>query len=370
MKRRKHRLAGAAAAVVLLVGIVAAAGALAAGPGGWTIVAKGFDSPRGLAFAPNGALYVGEAGHGGDVCSPEACLGLTSQISAIDVATGAHAPVVAGLISFNDLVHGGVTGVDGVSTDGGRILGIITGYPQAVPSDSVCAAGPPDCRAVLAAARAQLGTLIKATPSGTWKTLAGVGAIDFQWTIEHQGPDQVETDANPYGVLGVPAGAYVADAGSNTLDFVSANGATTVLAHFPNPPAGTFFPSDAVPTCVAIAGGTVYVADLSGRLWKVDGSTPTQVPVAPGLLRHVTGCTADAAGDLYLVNIFTTPFPSPGTGSVVKLGADGSASVLASPLNFPNGIALGPDGGVYVSVNSVCPATGPCQGQVIRLASS
>ena len=47
----------------------------------------------------------------------------------------------------------------------------------------------------------------------------------------------------------------------------------------------------------------------------------------------------------------------------------GTASVIAGPLNFPNGIVIGPDGGIYVSVNSVCPASGPCQGQVIRLAS-
>ena len=365
--RKCFRRAYAAVALMLLVAGALAAAALAAGRAAPTVVATGFDSPRGLAFAPNGTLYVAEAGHGGDVCDPEACLGLTSQISAVDVATGAHRPVVTGLISSNDLVHGGVTGVDGISVREGRILGIITEYPQGVPPDSTCAAGPPDCLAVLAAARAQLGTLIRATPAGEWKTVAGVGAFDFEWTAAHQGPDQVEIDANPYGVLGVPGGAWVADSGSNTLDFVSANGTTSVVAHFPNPPAGTLFPADAVPTCVVISHDKLYVGDLSGRLWTVNGSTPTRVPIRGDLGKHITGCAADAAGNLYLVNIFTTPFPSPGTGNVVKLATNGTASVIAGPLNFPNGIVVGPDGGIYVSVNSVCPATGPCQGQVVRL---
>ena len=32
----------------------------------WPVVASGLDNPRGLDFAPNGALYIAEAGRGGD----------------------------------------------------------------------------------------------------------------------------------------------------------------------------------------------------------------------------------------------------------------------------------------------------------------
>src|SRR5574337_652151 len=37
-------------------------------------------------------------------------------------------------------------------------------------------------------------------------------------------------NANPYGVYAVPAGEYVADAGANTLDFVSADGTSSVIS--------------------------------------------------------------------------------------------------------------------------------------------
>jgi glucose/arabinose dehydrogenase len=33
---------------------------------GWQVVATGLANPRGLNFAPNGDLYVAEAGRGGD----------------------------------------------------------------------------------------------------------------------------------------------------------------------------------------------------------------------------------------------------------------------------------------------------------------
>lgn len=62
-----------------------------------------------------------------------------------------------------------------------------------------------------------------------------------------------------------------------------------------------------------------------------------------------------------------------GTGAVVELAAGGTATVLASGLNFPNGIALAPDGSLYVSVDSTCPATGSSfpycarRGGIVRL---
>jgi len=92
----------------LLLCAVAAVAALifatqsAATRAGWraTPVAAGLDDPRGLAVAENGAVYVAEGGHGGDVCSPATrCIGTTSQISRIDPKTGSRTAVVTGLFS-------------------------------------------------------------------------------------------------------------------------------------------------------------------------------------------------------------------------------------------------------------------------------
>jgi sugar lactone lactonase YvrE len=263
----------------------------------------------------------------------------------------------------------------------------MTLYPQELASFD-CSGKPADCATSLTAARAQAGQLLTFTPGGTWNALAAVGADDYTWSTTNTSLTRSPPNANPYGVLGVAAGAYVADAGANTLDWVSADGAHTVISGLPLPAPGGF-PGDAVPTCVTMVRGNLYAADLSGRLWKRSGSyTPTQVTVAgsdgKSLIHHVTGCASDTDGNIYLVDMWGTPGPPipagpasvANTGSVVELSADGSASVVASGLNFPNGIAVSKDGSLYVTTNSTCTATGTpfpyCAqgGGLVRIANS
>jgi hypothetical protein len=108
------------------------------------------------------------------------------------------------------------------------------------------------------------------------------------------------------------------------------------------------------------------MGDLNGRLFRLDGSTPTQIPVVDrsgtALIHHITGCSTAGVDDgvIYLVNMWTTEgFPTSNTGSVVRYNVDnGSASIVSDKLNFPNMLAVGPRRTLYVSANSVCPATG------------
>lgn len=357
------------ACVVALV-VVAGAGASV------TSVTSGLDSPRGLAFLPNGTLTVAEAGHGGDVClggGGPPCLGTSGQISTINLATGSHSPLVSGLFSLLD-PEGGALGPSGLSSQGGRLLAMMGVNPQALEGAS-CSGQPSDCPAVLATARAEAGQLLKVTPSGSWKALAGVGAFDFDFTADNPGDGEfgTEIDANPYGVLAFPSGTFVADAGANTLDWVGNNGDITILHRFPVPNPPQLFPTDAVPTCIAQGAGRLIVGDLAGRIWSVNGSNATLLS-GQQAMRHFTGCAADDAGNVYLVSMFAGVFPNPGTGSVVRLAANssGSVSTVASNLLFSNGIAVGPDGQLYVSVGSICPATpggacGPATGGVVKI---
>ncbi len=336
----------------------------------WTVtpLANGLDSPRGLAVTPNGTLLVAESGHGGDVCVQAFCMGLTSQISTVNTTTGAHSPLVTGLYS-RSVATEGITGVDGISAGGGRLYGAMTSFPQELASWS-CAGQPSDCPTTLAAARAQAGQLFTFTPGGTFKLLAGVGSHDFDWAGAGHPFSTEPQNANPYGVFALPAGAFVADAGANSLDYVGNDGSIAIVSALA-PPSPGGFPADTVPTCVTVAHGNLYAASLSGKLWKRNGSfTPTNVPVTDttgkSLIHHVTGCASDKAGNLFLVDMWGTPGPpipagpasAAGTGSVVELSAKGVASVLAGGLDFPNGIAVAADGSLYVTVASTCTATG------------
>jgi len=359
---------------VMFVCLLAFVSVVGAGAATVTPVASGLDNPRGVAFLPNGTLAVAEAGHGGDVClgtgGTPPCLGTSSQVSAVDLATGSHTPIVSGLFSVLEPEGGGsVIGAAGLSAQGGRLL-LSLGESPAPLADASCTGLGSDCAAVLATARAEAGQLLKVTPSGSWKALAGVGSFDFDFTAANPGDGTYgeEIDANPYGVLATPSGTYVADAGANTLDWVANNGDISIVYRFPVPNPMEPFPTDGVPTCIAQGAGGLIVADLAGRIWRVSGGNATIISDEQADItknNHYTGCAADAAGNVYVVSMFKGLFPNPGTGSIVEVAANGSVSTLpgTTSLVFPNMIAIGPDGQLYVSVNSVCPAvSGPACG--------
>jgi len=197
-----------------------------------SVVAAGFDSPRGVAVS-DGHILVGESGHGGDVCIPSPygpnCIGLSSQISVVDPSGGAHHPLVSGLFSS---VFGAVgpIGVEGISVRHEKVLAIL-GLNSRLFESIECGPQPPDCAAVKAAAVGQSGHLISVSAKGTWRPVASVGAFDFDHFADHLADNPLQKhEANPFGVLATDNGALVADAAAGDLDFVS-NGGRVELAH-------------------------------------------------------------------------------------------------------------------------------------------
>lgn len=342
----------------MAVGVLVPTPAGAAGAPTPTFVAGGFDSPRGVEFF-KGRLVVGEAGHGGKNCiagTPTICFGRTSQISRVDTATGTHTAIVDHLFSADEFFGpndpGSPLGVSGISAGDGKLLAIIGVFPQAF-ANYQCAPGDTECSSDVDAAKKEAGALISVKSSGSWRKVAGVGAFGFDYTANI--PNQ-EHDANPYGVLAANGGSYVADAGANTLEFVSNGGHISVLHYFPF--RQNAFPTDEVPTCIAKTDDGVWLATLAGHLYRVHGRSATLV--ANSDIKHVTGCTADRQGNVYFVNMWTTPTPpQPFTGNIVKLDTEeGTSSVIAAGLNFPNMDVVGPDGNLYFSADSICPTAG------------
>ena len=349
-----------AAIVFMAVGALVPTPAGAAGAPTPTFVAGGFDSPRGIDFF-KGKLVVGEAGHGGKNCvpappaDPAICFGRTGQISRVNTATGSHSTLVDHLFSvmeFRAPGEGEALGVSGLSARDGKLMAILGVFPQAF-ANYQCAAGDSECAADVAATKKEAGALISVNSSGSWRKVAGVGAFGFDYTADI--PNQ-EHDANPYGVLAANGGSYVADAGANTLNFVSNGGHISVLQYFPF--RQDAFPTDEVPTCIAQAGDNLWLATLAGHLYRVRGHSATLV--ANPYIKHVTGCAADRNDNIYFVNMWNTPGPpNPFSGDIVKFDLDeGTSSVIAAGLNFPNMDAVGPDGNLYFSADSICPAGG------------
>ena len=205
MKRLRTTVACVAALAVLAI--------TAKADPAYTVVAGGLSSPRGLTFAPGGRLYVAQAGSGG-------ATGKITEIRNAWTSEPRVRDVITGLPSEG--ADGEFVGVDGLSALG-------NGNIRAIMAESEAAGGPP-----------LFGHLLEFNPAGHWRDVANVGNYNYAWTGEHLDLAYGDfPDSNPYGVLAVPGGSYVANAGANTLNFVAANGRISILAYSPTTPSAT-----------------------------------------------------------------------------------------------------------------------------------
>lgn len=339
--------------------------ALAAGSAGAQApVATGLDNPRGLAFGPDGTLYIAEAGRGGTApCyvtgdGAENCVGPTGAVT--EVRRGVQRRLVSGLPSAAEAGGGGATGPHDVSLLGnGNIvvsLGLGADPALAAPGGPLAGTG--------------LGSLIRLMGrSGKWKSVADIGAYEAS-----ANPDGGAHDTNPYGVLATSRGTYVADAGGNSLLRVSSSGRISTVAVFPDRlapappflglPPGAQIPAQAVPTAVAEGpDGALYVSQLTGFPFPVGGSTIWRIGAA-GPTAYLTGFTnvVDLAfgsdGSLYVVELASAGLLAGLDGTVIRVSPSGERSPVATGLFAPGGIAIGPDHAAYVTVCSVCPRGG------------
>jgi hypothetical protein len=231
--------------------------------------------------------------------------------------------------------------------------------------------GDPAQRALLGDAGALFGWLLQIDPNGRYRPLVDI-ANHETLNNPYGGP----IDSNPYGVLALPGRRIIADAGANALIESAANGRTRTLAVLPPAQPGG---RDPVPTSVAEGpDGALYVSQLTGfPFWRgtasvfrlaTDGSS-TEV-YSSGFTAVVDLAVADDL-TLYVLEIASgqvAPFPPPspglGVSRLVRQCPGGAPEVLLNGLSFATGVALGPDGAVYLTNKG----TSPNAGEVLRLS--
>jgi hypothetical protein len=330
---------------------------------GPTTIASGLDNPRGLAFAPDGSLYVAEAGRGGTspcLAGPEGdtvCFGTSGAITRI--GRGGQHRVLSGLPSIADADGSNAIGPNDVSFQGGRMY-----FTVGLGAD-------PAVRAQLPAVGANAnGWLLRASGRG-WRQVADISGYEAR-----ANPDGGEIDSNPNSVVATARGRAVADAGGNSLVWVDNKGRVSTLASFADRmvtappflglPPGTTIPMQSVPTSVVRGpDGAYYVGELTGfpfvpgaaRVFRV---VPGHAPrvVASGFT-NIIDLAFGQDGSLYVLEITKNGLLSEDpTGALIRVGRNGSQHlVMSTGLTTPGGMALR-GGAAYVSNCSVCPGGG------------
>ena len=348
------------------------------------VVMSNLNSPRGLAWGPEGGLYVVEAGLDSPTgpCAPVArgqnCYSGTGSISRL--VRGRQERVVTGLPSVFNAAAGDITGPHDIAfTERGQAY-VSIGW-----------GGDPAARASLGDLGRDFGTLIKLRRSSLhgeddrhdlvsraaknddedededddagrksrpgWRIVADVAAFEAA-----HNPAGGTVDSNPYGVLAERGLQLVTDAGGNDLLAVS-RGVVSLVATFPaipvppgpfNPP---FAQSQAVPTEVARGpDGALYVSTLTGvpflpgvaSIYRITpGGAPT---VFASGFTQITDFAWGHDRSLYVLQYASAPFFG-GNGAVIRVAPDGTRTTITTALFHPTGIAVGRDGDIYVSNN-------------------
>ncbi|WP_109472710.1 ScyD/ScyE family protein [Ornithinimicrobium cavernae] len=391
MPSLSFRVLGGAAAVCLATTALASAAA-ADDPGG-TVVASGLDSPRHLTVAPNGDLYIAEAGSGGDDCvvlgddgAPvfengellpcgswdpeehpdwgEVALGDSGAITRVS-HTGSQERVVTGLPSaFLDGAEG--LGPSDVSVSGNKLM------------VTVGLGAPPEARDMMVDLFGDFysgfATVQQAKMMGDRVDVNQV--VDLAAFETANNPHDSVLDTNPNAISADGNGWLLADAGGNDilrLDHQGDLGLVAVLQNemvdappFLGLPPGTQIPMEPVPTSVERGpDGAVYISQLTGFPFPVGGSSIWRVAPdgtitewATGLT-NVTDLTFGPDGSLYAVQLANNGLLSGDlTGSLLRImeGSD-THEVIATGMFAPYGVAVHHDH-AYVTTGTVVPGGG------------
>jgi sugar lactone lactonase YvrE len=330
-----------------------------------SVVASGLNGPRGLAFGPDGSLYIAESGYavpGGPSTVLRGATYYYSETGSITrVSGGIQQRIVTGIASVGSPTADTVGPQDIVFGAGGQGF-VVVGFGN-----------NPNVRATdLGPDGAKLGRVYSFNDGGTITSLADVSAYEAA-----HNPAGGPLDSNPFHAAALADGLLVTDAGSNTLLKVAGDGSVSLVATFPARPIAPIPPggSDSVPTGIAVGpDGNYYVAELTGfpftqgaaQIYRV---TPGgQVDVAYTGFTNLTDIAFGSDGSLYTLELDSNGLATPGGGGVItRIGAGGSRETIFSQgLVTPTGLAIGPDGALYVTNFS---ALGQGAGQVLRIAA-
>ena len=333
-----------------------------------TVVASGLNNPRGLAFGPDGALYVAEGGKGGTKSTVGQCTqvappigpytgGFTASISRIS-RHGSRTVVASGLPSDQTApprnFESGVADV--AFGPGGKLFALISG--------AGCSHG----------LKGTSNEIIRVHRDGSVTRVANLSAFLKSHPVANPDNNPATGDFEPdgtwYSFVTAGRGFYAVEPNHQELDKITGDGHVRRVIDF-----SRFFPGSTDwrgPTAMTSRGGLLYIGMLTPFPVKVGAAEVFKVNPRTGRfsvfashLTTVLGLAFGRDGALYVLELSVkNGGPAPATGEVVRIKGS-HRTLIASGLNFPTGMAFGPGGNLYVSVNGI---GAPGVGQVVRIA--
>ena len=374
MRIKTRRFLGAAVVLAALFPL-GAVPAQASG-GGITVVATGLNNPRGLHFGPDGQLYVAEGGLGGTTTNtvgrcqqvpppvgPYTSSGNSASISRVDPRTGAVTRVATHLPSSQTslAIGGDVSGVADVAFVGNTLYAMISG------------AG---CSHGLAGTN---NAIVRVNPDGSTTQVANLSQFLMTHPVANPEPSvppgDFEPDGTWYGMAAKGNALYAIEPNHQEMDRIqTANGHISRVVDFSK----TFIaPADwRGPTAITRDGGSFYVGTLTPFPPVVPGNAQVfkvnpggHFTLFAGRLTTVLGLAVDSSDRLYVLEMSDAAgFPTPGAGDIVRINTDGSRQTIASGLDLPTAMTIGPDGNLYVSDKGF--GFPPGQGEIVKVTLS
>ena len=307
-----------------------------------TVFATGLNNPRGLKFGPDNQLYVAEGGIGGQNTT-----NCTQVVPPVGPYTGS---TNGGRISRINQAGQRFTYVDNLPSS------------QTSPAQGSLISGVADVAFVGHSLYALFGgagcshgvkgipnALISVNPNKSWDIVANLSNYLMNHPVANPEEDDFEPDGTWYSMINVNGDLYAVEPNHGELDRISTNGKITRVIDV------SAAKGHIVPTALAFNNGNFYLGNLStfpamnqSKVYKI--SMDGQITDSVGEFNAVLGVAFDESGGMYVLENFTNnPFPTPGTGDIVRVDRSGSKQVIISGLNLPTGMTFGPDGKLYVS---------------------
>ncbi|HEX4822283.1 MAG TPA: ScyD/ScyE family protein [Acidimicrobiales bacterium] len=414
--RRGIAISALAGAAMIVLPVVTPAPAMAASKP--EVIASGLDNPEKLSFGPDGKLYVAEAGPGGTAnadhsnCVPagdqgqEACFGATGAVTKINLSDNSKSRVVQGLPSLGGPGSEGSSGPTDVAVAADGTIYVV----NSLGTD-------PNARDQAGSPITELGTVWRQGPTAsTPSQFADIAAFERDNDPDKNEPrvpgdTEPTTDSNPYAMTMKSDGTLlVADAGANDVLGVDSTGTVSLVSALPfrmvDPPPfvvcqpgqdpqtdqcippGQQMPMQPVPTSVEVVPSqlpapvgtdTVYIGQLTGFPFPVGGANVyklnsnsdkhANLDVFEPNLTNVIDVAVAPDGTMYALefasNGLLDPNPQP---ALIQIRPDGTRKALLNgsdgDLVAPGGVAVGPDGMVYVTNCALC---GAGAGTVIKV---